>query len=106
MIVVASAGADLARVSALRERGAEIVIADGPTRESRIEAALADLGRRGITSLFLEGGPTLAAAFADAGEIDEARVFIAPILLGRVARHAALDPSAGDTLIETRFREW
>ena len=29
-------------------------------------------------SLFLEGGPTLAAAFVDAGEIDEARTFVAP----------------------------
>ena len=50
-------------------------------RRSR-PAALAELGRRDITSLFLEGGPTLAAAFAAAGEIDEARVFVAPILLG------------------------
>ncbi len=41
--------------------GAEVLVADG------IEAALAELGRRGITSLFLEGGQTLAAAFADAG---------------------------------------
>ena len=61
---------------ALRDAGAEIVVADG------IEAALADLGRRDITSLFLEGGPTLAAAFQAADEFDEARTFIAPILLG------------------------
>jgi diaminohydroxyphosphoribosylaminopyrimidine deaminase/5-amino-6-(5-phosphoribosylamino)uracil reductase len=86
--------------SPLRAMGAEVLAADG------IEAALAELGRRGITSLFLEGGKTLAAAFADAGQIDEARVFVAPVLLAGGRRREAVDPGASDTLIETRFREW
>ena len=97
VIVVTAPGAD---ASALREAGAEVLVADG------IPAALAELGRRGITSLFLEGGRTLAAAFADAGEIDQARVFVAPVLLAGSERVEAVDPAAGDTLIETRFREW
>ena len=65
-----------ANASALREPGAEVVVADG------IDAVLADLGRRGITSLFLEGGQTLAAAFQAADQLDEARTFVAPVLLG------------------------
>lgn len=89
-----------AEASALREAGAEILVADG------IAAALADLGRRNITSLFLEGGPTLAAAFADADEVDEARVFVAPVLLAGAKRVEASGPAAEDTLIETRFKEW
>ncbi|HWA53370.1 MAG TPA: bifunctional diaminohydroxyphosphoribosylaminopyrimidine deaminase/5-amino-6-(5-phosphoribosylamino)uracil reductase RibD [Solirubrobacterales bacterium] len=89
-----------ANAGALREAGAEVLVADG------IPAALAELGRRGITSLFLEGGRTLAAAFADAGEIDEAHVFVAPVLLGGSKRVEAVDPGAEDTLITTRFREW
>ena len=89
-----------ADAAALRDAGAEILVAGG------IASALADLGRRGITSLFLEGGPTLAAAFAAAGEVDESRVFVAPVLLGGGERLTALDAGAGDTLIETRFREW
>jgi diaminohydroxyphosphoribosylaminopyrimidine deaminase / 5-amino-6-(5-phosphoribosylamino)uracil reductase len=97
LLVVVSPEAD---ASALRAAGAEVLVADG------IEAALSDLGRRGITSLFLEGGPTLAAAFADADQIDEARVFVAPVLLAGAKRVAASDPGATDTLIETRFREW
>ena len=44
--------------------------------------ALDELGRRGITSILLEGGPTLAGAFLDAGEIDELRLFVAPVLIG------------------------
>jgi diaminohydroxyphosphoribosylaminopyrimidine deaminase/5-amino-6-(5-phosphoribosylamino)uracil reductase len=100
VLVVVSPDADSGRAAALRDAGAETLVADG------IPAALSELGRRGITSLFLEGGKTLAAAFADAGEIDEARVFVAPLLLGGSRRIEPVDPGAEDTLIETRFREW
>jgi diaminohydroxyphosphoribosylaminopyrimidine deaminase/5-amino-6-(5-phosphoribosylamino)uracil reductase len=100
VLVVASAEADPDRLASLREAGAEIVLATG------IRSALAELGERELTSLFLEGGRTLAAAFAEAGEIDEARVFVAPLLLAGGRRIAALDPGTGDALIETRFREW
>jgi diaminohydroxyphosphoribosylaminopyrimidine deaminase / 5-amino-6-(5-phosphoribosylamino)uracil reductase len=77
VLVVVSPEADPTRTAALRGSGAEIVVADG------VEAALGDLGRRGITSLFLEGGSTLAAAFQAADQLDEARTFVAPVLLGR-----------------------
>lgn len=97
VIVVTAPGAE---TGVLRDAGAEVIVAES------IPAALAELGRRGITSLFLEGGRTLAAAFADAGEIDEARVFVSPVLLGGSARVEAVDPGAADTLIQTRFREW
>ena len=106
VIVVASPEADPSHQIALREAGAEVLVASGEIGVDRIRAALADLGRRGVTSLFLEGGPTLAAAFSEAGEIDEARIFIAPILLGGSKRVDSLDPGAEDTLIETRFKEW
>jgi len=100
VLVVVSPEADSANTTALRDAGAEIVVAGG------ISAALAELGRREVISLFLEGGWTLAAAFVDAGEIDQARVFVAPVLLGGSRRIDSLDPGADDTLIETRFREW
>ena len=85
----------------------------------RIASALADLGRRGITSLFLEGGRTLASAFASAGQINESRTFIAPMLLGAPTRVAAggraaapcarprlSEPVGEDTLITARYKEW
>ncbi len=97
VLVVAAPGVD---PSPLHDAGVEILVAE------TIEAAMAELGRRRVTSLFLEGGPTLAAAFADAGQVDEARVFVAPVLLAGSKRIEAVDPGAGDTLIETRFREW
>jgi diaminohydroxyphosphoribosylaminopyrimidine deaminase / 5-amino-6-(5-phosphoribosylamino)uracil reductase len=82
VLVVTSADADPARAGALRAAGAEVLLASGATRAERITSALADLGRREITSLFLEGGRTLAAAFVAADQLDESRTFVAPVLLG------------------------
>jgi diaminohydroxyphosphoribosylaminopyrimidine deaminase / 5-amino-6-(5-phosphoribosylamino)uracil reductase len=93
VLVVTAAEADPDRVSALRDAGAEVLVAAGDTSADRIQAALADLGRRGITSLFLEGGRTLASAFQDADQIDESRIFV-----------AAQDGE--DTLTTTRLKEW
>jgi diaminohydroxyphosphoribosylaminopyrimidine deaminase/5-amino-6-(5-phosphoribosylamino)uracil reductase len=49
---------------------------------ARVDTALSELGRREITSLLVEGGAGLAGSFVDAGEVDELRLFVAPILLG------------------------
>jgi diaminohydroxyphosphoribosylaminopyrimidine deaminase/5-amino-6-(5-phosphoribosylamino)uracil reductase len=94
VLVVTSAEADADRRAALRDAGTEIVVAD------EIEAALAQLGRRNITSLFFEGGRTLASAFFSMDAIDESRTFLAPILLGEDASRAgsaaaALYPRGG-----------
>jgi diaminohydroxyphosphoribosylaminopyrimidine deaminase / 5-amino-6-(5-phosphoribosylamino)uracil reductase len=43
---------------------------------------LGELQQRGIRSLFIEGGPTLASAFITAGLVDELLVYVAPMLLG------------------------
>ena len=55
--------------------------------------ALVQLGAPGITSILLEGGPHLAGAFLDAGEVDEIRLFVAPVVLGG---SSARDPLEGE----------
>jgi diaminohydroxyphosphoribosylaminopyrimidine deaminase/5-amino-6-(5-phosphoribosylamino)uracil reductase len=50
------------------------------TRDLRV--ALADLFARGIRSLYVEGGPTLASAFIAAGLVDEFAIYLAPSILG------------------------
>ena len=47
-----------------------------------MRSALDELGAREIQSLLLEGGPHLAGVFLEAGEVDEVRMFVAPIVLG------------------------
>ena len=46
------------------------------------EAALKELFARDRQHVFLEGGPTLAAAFLKAGLVDEIITYVAPMLLG------------------------
>ena len=45
-------------------------------------AAALGLAQKGIRSVLLEGGPTLAGAFLRAGVIDRILAYVAPILLG------------------------
>ena len=124
LLVVVAPEARSDRVAALRDAGAELITAGG-SRVERVRAALGELGRRGVTSLLLEGGPELAGAFLDAGEVDEMRLFFAPIVLGGAAdRPLAAGAGAGavadatraleidcersgdDLLIRARLREW
>ncbi|MDI3406589.1 bifunctional diaminohydroxyphosphoribosylaminopyrimidine deaminase/5-amino-6-(5-phosphoribosylamino)uracil reductase RibD [Streptomyces cavernicola] len=47
-----------------------------------IPALLAELHARGVRSVLLEGGPTLAGAFVAAGAVDRVVGYLAPVLLG------------------------
>jgi len=58
------------------------------TRDPR--AALTELFERDRRHVFLEGGPTLAAAFLQAGLVDEVVAYVAPMLLG-AGRNAVAD---------------
>jgi diaminohydroxyphosphoribosylaminopyrimidine deaminase/5-amino-6-(5-phosphoribosylamino)uracil reductase len=57
--------------------GSELELVSGP-----LEEELQRLGEQEVQSLLLEGGPTLATAFARAGLIDKLLLFLAPRLSG------------------------
>src|SRR5215211_7550943 len=124
VVVIASPAAPQERIRALEAAGASVVICDGEPPD-RVCAGLAELGSREITSVLLEGGPTLAGSFFDAGEIDELRLFIAPIVVGGmlarplIAGNGAMmlpdaigaktmewERSGDDLLLRARLREW
>ena len=124
LTVVVSRAAAHADTDALEAAGAQVLVATGENEPARVRSALDQLGAMGIAGAVLEGGPRLAGAFLDAGEIDELRLFLAPLLLGGSAR----DPLEGkgvehisealraltlecerigdDLLISARLREW
>jgi len=52
------------------------------TGHRNIEQTLAELRAKGIRSVFVEGGPTLASAFIEAGVVDRFFIYLAPVLLG------------------------
>ena len=66
----------------LEELGVELLQVDEPDRSTRFASALDSLGERGIRSILLEGGPTLAGAALDGGNVDRIEIFHAPVLLG------------------------
>jgi diaminohydroxyphosphoribosylaminopyrimidine deaminase/5-amino-6-(5-phosphoribosylamino)uracil reductase len=125
LIVVVSRAAPRTECDALVAAGAEVIVATGENEPARVRSGLDQLGSLGIASILLEGGPHLAGAFLDAGEIDEVRLFLAPMLLGG---RSARDPLEGegveriaeaisaltldcervgeDLLISARLREW
>jgi diaminohydroxyphosphoribosylaminopyrimidine deaminase/5-amino-6-(5-phosphoribosylamino)uracil reductase len=125
LTIITSRAAARADTDALEAAGVQVFVATGENEPARVRSALDQLGAMGIASVLLEGGPHLAGAFLDAGEIDELRLFLAPILLGG---SAARDPLEGegverisealhalsfdcehvgeDLLISARLREW
>ncbi|WP_246081650.1 bifunctional diaminohydroxyphosphoribosylaminopyrimidine deaminase/5-amino-6-(5-phosphoribosylamino)uracil reductase RibD [Nocardioides litoris] len=70
--------ADRRVLDPLRSGGAETV----HLRTRDPHAALAELRSRDRQHVFLEGGPTLAAAFVAAGLVDEVVAYVAPAFLG------------------------
>ncbi|HLI59408.1 MAG TPA: bifunctional diaminohydroxyphosphoribosylaminopyrimidine deaminase/5-amino-6-(5-phosphoribosylamino)uracil reductase RibD [Solirubrobacteraceae bacterium] len=93
LTIVVSRAAPRSATDALEAHGAEVIVAPGENEPARVVAALDLLGAAEVGSVMLEGGPRLAGAFLDAGEIDEVRLFLAPLILGgRTAR----DPLEGE----------
>lgn len=62
-----------------------------------VDAVLTLLFERGVRSVLLEGGPTLAGAFLDAGRIDEIIGYVAPALLGQ-GKPALLARNTGSSI--------
>lgn len=125
LTVVVSRAAPRTATDALTTHGAEVIVATGENEPARVRSALDQLGANGISSVLLEGGPHLAGAFLDAAEIDEIRLFLAPMILGE---RTARDPLEGegmdaiadatraltlecqrigeDMLVSARIKEW
>jgi diaminohydroxyphosphoribosylaminopyrimidine deaminase/5-amino-6-(5-phosphoribosylamino)uracil reductase len=80
----------------LEQAGAEVV---------RVESlapaeVVADLGRRGIESVLVEGGGEVLAAFASAGVFDRVAVCCAPLLIGGVGAPGPLAGTGAERLHE------
>src|SRR5919107_1541480 len=105
--------------------GVDVIVATGQNEAARVKHALGELGAREVQSLLLEGGPHLAGAFLEADEIDEARIFVAPLLtggreaktavegigIGRIAAapralHVDVDRLEDDVLIVAQLKDW
>ena len=125
VILVCSRAAKRTATDALANAGVEVVVSAGENEAARVSSALDGLGARDIQSLLLEGGPHLAGVFLEAGEVDEVRMFIAPMLLGGRESKGAVEAQGveyieeavravhmdveridDDVLVTARLKEW
>jgi diaminohydroxyphosphoribosylaminopyrimidine deaminase/5-amino-6-(5-phosphoribosylamino)uracil reductase len=125
VILICSRAASRTHTQSLVSAGIDVVTVSGENESARVAAALDELGARDIQSLLVEGGPHLAGAFLDADEVDELRVFIAPVIAGgRHARPAVegegvatiaeaaralateVERIEDDVLVTARLKEW
>jgi diaminohydroxyphosphoribosylaminopyrimidine deaminase/5-amino-6-(5-phosphoribosylamino)uracil reductase len=105
-VLIYTASKDEAKQIALRERGADVVVlpvgasllaksfrqqAGSYDNEASLDlvAVMGDLAKRGINEVLVEAGKTLNGALLKVGLIDELVLYLAPQLLGDVARGLA-----------------
>jgi diaminohydroxyphosphoribosylaminopyrimidine deaminase/5-amino-6-(5-phosphoribosylamino)uracil reductase len=100
LTVVVSRAAPRAATDALETHGVDVIVATGENEPARVCSALDQLGAAGVGSVLLEGGPHLAGAFLDAGEVDEIRLFLAPLVLGGRTARDPLEGEGVDTIAE------
>jgi len=93
-LVLTSETASPEAVVHLAEKGIEVVrIAQGAAGHVDLASALTHLAQRGLTRIFCEGGPQLAAALMRSGFADEIILLTSQTVLGAEGL-AALDPAS------------
>ncbi len=88
------------KVRRFREAGAEVMELSSEGGLVDLRELLSALGRRGVTSLLVEGGGTLLGSFFDLGLIDKVIVFIAPIIIGGDGAKSAVGGNGVPTIAQ------
>lgn len=92
LIVATTANAPAENRSRLAAAGCEELVCEGATPREQLDWLLAELGRRRMTNLLVEGGSQVLGSLFDLRQIDEVHAFVAPRLIGG---HDAPSPIAG-----------
>lgn len=78
------------RREALEDRGVEVIRVDAAADRPDLKQVLAELGKRNLTSLLVEGGSEIAGAFIEQRLVDKVTFFIAPRIIGGRAAQPAI----------------
>jgi diaminohydroxyphosphoribosylaminopyrimidine deaminase/5-amino-6-(5-phosphoribosylamino)uracil reductase len=98
VIVFTGEEAGRSKVSALESRGVEVIrLACGG---SDLRGVLAELRARSLCGLLVEGGARVAGAFLEAGLVEKATFFIAPIIIGGGEAKSAVGGAGAITVAE------
>jgi len=88
-VLVFTAAGNEGRLAGWAADGAEVVALPAGDGGLSVDAVLAELGRRRMTHVLVEGGAGVHGSFLDAGAADELHVFVAPVLIGGAAAPGA-----------------
>ncbi|HQR53362.1 MAG TPA: bifunctional diaminohydroxyphosphoribosylaminopyrimidine deaminase/5-amino-6-(5-phosphoribosylamino)uracil reductase RibD [Burkholderiales bacterium] len=92
---------DPARIAALEQHGAEVVVLANSAGKVDLEAMVRELARRELNEVHIEAGFKLNGSLLAAGLVDELLLYLAPCVLGDAAR-GLFDLPALDDLGERR----
>ena len=81
-VIVFTAAGNEAKLAGWAADGAEVVALPISDTALSLDAVLADLGRRRMTNVLVEGGGGVLGSFLDSHAADEFHVFVAPKLVG------------------------
>lgn len=83
MILTSRSGAATPEAARLAQRGVEIVSVRAGADGLNLRDCLRALAQRGATNVLVEGGAKVLGAFFRARLVDEAQIFVAPIMIGQ-----------------------
>jgi diaminohydroxyphosphoribosylaminopyrimidine deaminase/5-amino-6-(5-phosphoribosylamino)uracil reductase len=75
----------------LQRAGCEVFDCQSDSHAGRLDELLAELGRRRMTNILVEGGGQLMGTLLDADQIDEVHVFVAPKIVGGENARSPID---------------
>ena len=85
------------KISALKNRGVEIITAGNGNRVD-LKVLMRELAEREITSVLVEGGGTIHFSFLSAGLVDKVLAFVAPKIIGGKNALTAVEGAGFDKL--------
>jgi diaminohydroxyphosphoribosylaminopyrimidine deaminase/5-amino-6-(5-phosphoribosylamino)uracil reductase len=101
LLIAGGESAPAKKREALRKKGAEVLSL--PTKQGRLALPplMAHLGKRPVTSLLVEGGAEIYAAFLNEHLVDKLFLFYAPILIGGTGAKGMLGGAGAATVAES-----
>ena len=100
-LVYTTPAAPAENVRGLEQTGAEVVkLAATPLGQVCPSEALADLGRRGVVNLLVEGGGLTLGSLFDNGLVDKVHAFVAPVIIGGIDAASPVEGTGAESMAQ------
>ena len=100
LLIATTEKADRDKIRALEERGAEVLSLKGDQGRVPLRPLMRELGKRGVTSLLIEGGGEVHASALREGVVDKLALFYAPKIIGGREAVGIVGGTGADALSE------